>query len=42
VLAADPDFADAHYNLALLFEALEQPQNAIRHMARYRVLVGKR
>ena len=37
-VVADPDLADAHYNLALLSEALERPQDAIRHMARYRVL----
>ena len=42
VLVADPDFADAHYNLALVYEALGRAQDAIRHMARYRVLMGKR
>ncbi len=41
-LRADPDLADCHYNLALLFEKLAQPKEAIRHMARYRVLVGTR
>ena len=41
VLRVDPDFADAHYNLALLHESLGRAQDAIRHMARYRVL-GKR
>jgi tetratricopeptide (TPR) repeat protein len=32
--------ADAHYNLALLCEQLRRPQEAIRHMARYRRLAG--
>ncbi|MEO8753537.1 MAG: tetratricopeptide repeat protein [Casimicrobiaceae bacterium] len=41
-LRADPDMADCHYNLALLCEKLAQPKEAIRHMARYRVLVGGR
>jgi tetratricopeptide (TPR) repeat protein len=39
-LALDPGFADCHYNLALLCEALGKQRDAIRHMARYRVLVG--
>ncbi|MFO1310759.1 MAG: tetratricopeptide repeat protein [Burkholderiales bacterium] len=39
-VAADPGLADAHYNLALLYEALARPKDAIRHMARYRVLRG--
>jgi tetratricopeptide (TPR) repeat protein len=37
-LSADPTFADCHYNLALLYEALGNPQSAIRHMAQYRRL----
>ncbi len=41
-LRADPDLADCHYNLALLCEKLERPKEAIRHMARYRALVGSR
>jgi Tetratricopeptide repeat len=41
-LRAEPDMADCHYNLALLCERVAQPQEAIRHMARYRVLVGGR
>ena len=39
-LSADPGLADGHYNLALLYEKLEKPKEAIRHMARYRALVG--
>ena len=41
-LRADPDLADCHYNLALLYERLERPKDAIRHMARYRALIGSR
>jgi tetratricopeptide (TPR) repeat protein len=35
-IASDPAFADAHYNLGLLYESLGRGQEAIRHMARYR------
>jgi DNA-binding transcriptional MerR regulator len=41
-LSADPALADGHYNLALLYEKLSKPKDAIRHMARYRVLTGNR
>ena len=41
-LSADPDLADCHYNLALLYEKVAKPKDAIRHMARYRALVGNR
>jgi tetratricopeptide (TPR) repeat protein len=41
-LKVDPRFADCHYNLALLCEALGKPQEAIRHMAQYRRLVQKK
>jgi tetratricopeptide (TPR) repeat protein len=34
----DPDFADAHYNLARLFEQQHKLQHAIRHYANYRRL----
>jgi tetratricopeptide (TPR) repeat protein len=40
-VASDPAFADAHYNLGLLYESLGRGQDAIRHMARYRQLAGK-
>jgi tetratricopeptide (TPR) repeat protein len=39
-LRGNPDLADCHYNLALLCEKLEKPKDAIRHMSRYRKLVG--
>ena len=41
-LAADPGFADCHYNLSLAYEKLRRPKEALRHMARYRVLLGQR
>jgi tetratricopeptide (TPR) repeat protein len=41
-LHADPAMADAHHNLALLYEALARPREAIRHMAQYRRLVAKK
>ena len=41
-LRADPDLADCHYNLSLLCEKLARPKDAIRHMARYRMLTGSR
>ena len=41
-LRADPALADGHYNLALLYEKFGRPKDAIRHMARYRVLTANR
>ncbi len=41
-LAADPNLADGHYNLARLYESLGKPQHAIRHLGEYRRLVGER
>jgi tetratricopeptide (TPR) repeat protein len=41
-LRVDPGLADCHYNLALLYERLEKPKEAIRHMSRYRALIGAR
>jgi tetratricopeptide (TPR) repeat protein len=32
-LAKDPSFMDAHYNLALLYEAAGKHQEALRHMS---------
>ena len=41
-LRGDPALADCHYNLALLYEKFAKPKDAIRHMARYRVLTANR
>ena len=41
-LRGDSGLADCHYNLALLYEKLAKPREAIRHMARYRTLTGSR
>ncbi|HWQ38505.1 MAG TPA: tetratricopeptide repeat protein [Burkholderiales bacterium] len=41
-LRRDPDFADCHYNLALLYEQLGRPKDAIRHMSQYRRLTRSR
>jgi tetratricopeptide (TPR) repeat protein len=40
-LALDPRFADGHYNLALLCDRHGRRKEAIRHMARYRALIGR-
>lgn len=39
-LEADPDLADAHYNLAGVYEALGNPKAAFRHLKAYRALTG--
>jgi tetratricopeptide (TPR) repeat protein len=39
-VAADPELADGHYNLARLYESLGEPQHAIRHLGQYRRLIG--
>ena len=41
-VAADAGFADAHYNLALLYEAGGRKQDAFRHLAFFRRLTHKR
>lgn len=38
-LEEDPGLADCHYNLARLYQLLDQPQHAIRHYGQYRRLV---
>ena len=40
-LLEDPGFADCHYNLALLLEAIGNQRGAIRHMAAYRRLARR-
>lgn len=37
-LRVDPDLADAHYNLALLYEEHGEAKQALRHMSQYRRL----
>ena len=37
-LRADPDLADGHYNLALLYEQQGRAKQALRHMSQYRRL----
>jgi tetratricopeptide (TPR) repeat protein len=39
---ADPQMADGHYNLALLYERLGRSRDALRHMAEYRRLTRPR
>lgn len=38
-LRANPDLADGHYNLALLYEEQGQAKQALRHMSQYRRLM---
>jgi hypothetical protein len=40
-LALDPSFADAHFNLARLYERAGQSKNALRHLLAYRRLIDK-
>jgi tetratricopeptide (TPR) repeat protein len=39
-LAHDPELADAHYNLGLLYEAQGRGRDALRHLSAYRKLTG--
>ena len=41
-LAAAPDLADAHFNLARLCEARGLNQDAVRHLSAFRKLTGRR
>jgi tetratricopeptide (TPR) repeat protein len=41
ILAADPDCADAHFNLARLCDRLGEPGAALRHLAAYRRLTQR-
>lgn len=40
-LALDPALADAHFNLARLYERSEQPKAALRHLLAYRRLMNE-
>jgi tetratricopeptide (TPR) repeat protein len=39
-LALDPGLADAHFNLARLYERSDRPKDALRHLLAYRRLIG--
>jgi tetratricopeptide (TPR) repeat protein len=39
-IAADALFADAHFNLATVLERVGDKRGAIRHLTKYRRLVG--
>ncbi len=39
-IRADAECADAHYNLAHLYEETGQPQSAVKHLQIYRRLTG--
>lgn len=38
-IGEDPTLADCHYNLARIYESLDKPQHAIRHLGQYRRLM---
>ena len=40
-LALDDSFADAHYNLATVYESLGERQAAFRHLKSYKSLIGR-
>ena len=40
-LALDPRLADAHFNLARLYERSDRPKDALRHLLTYRRLIGE-
>jgi tetratricopeptide (TPR) repeat protein len=39
-LKIDRNFADCHYNIALLYEAAGKRREALRHLSAYRRLLG--
>jgi tetratricopeptide (TPR) repeat protein len=40
-LAMDPGFADAHFNVARLYERAHDPQSSLRHLLAYRRMMGR-
>ena len=40
-LALDPQFADAHFNLARLYERARDPKSSLRHLLAYRRMVDR-
>jgi len=41
VLALDPQFADAHFNLARLYEGAGDPKSSLRHLLAYRRMTSR-
>jgi tetratricopeptide (TPR) repeat protein len=41
-LALDPGFADAHFNLARLYERARDPKSSLRHLLAYRRMIDRR
>jgi tetratricopeptide (TPR) repeat protein len=41
-LALDPQFADAHFNLARLYERARDPKASLRHLLAYRRMIDGR
>jgi tetratricopeptide (TPR) repeat protein len=41
-LALDPELADAHFNLARLYERARDPQASLRHLLAYRRMIDRR
>jgi tetratricopeptide (TPR) repeat protein len=39
-LRVDPEMADAHYNLSLLYKRIGRARDALRHMGEYKRLAG--
>jgi len=40
-LALDPQFADAHFNLARLYERARDPKSSLRHLLAYRRMMDQ-
>jgi tetratricopeptide (TPR) repeat protein len=40
-LAMDPQFADAHFNIARLYERAQDPQASLRHLLAYRRMIPR-
>ena len=40
-LALDPQFADAHFNLARLYERAKDPKASLRHLLAYRRMMDQ-
>ena len=40
-LALDPELADAHFNLARLYERARNPKSSLRHLLAYRRMIDR-